>query len=450
MFFKMKKFQLRLVLSGLLWFVAGPGVADPAQHVYNLDQVIEQALANNPELAIMQQRIEQADAQLGQALAGFYPQIKTSLSYQYSNNPAQAFSMLIAERRLNFGGTNFNNPGFVEDYRPQVSATYALFRGGQDYYQKQAAELGIEATELERSATRNRLLNNVTAAYYGELAAIAAHNITQRAIETVERELQQSQLRYDAGALLKSEVLSLQVQLADARETGIQTANAIEMAQNMLKTLLGLSVNEPFAIDQAQVAPLPQPAGQYDTLLDKALSSHPELKAAEKRVEIAEKQLAIAQAAFLPRADAYVNYGSDSKNLTYSSNRDNVTTGVIVDLDLFNGFATREKLKKTESELHAAKEIARQTRLQVENQLKTAQLKLQEALNRAEISAMAVQAAEEAFRLVNEQRQAGVVTVTRYLEAEVARDKAHTRQISSRYDALRADAELKQAIGFWQ
>jgi outer membrane protein TolC len=72
---------------------------------------------------------------------------------------------------------------------------------------------------------------------------------------------------------------------------------------------------------------------------------------------------------------------------------------------------------------------------------------LQEALNRADVAAVSVEAAEEALRLVNEQRQAGVVTVTRYIEAEVARDKANTRQISARFDSLRAEAELKQATG---
>ena len=218
----------------------------------------------------------------------------------------------------------------------------------------------------------------------------------------------------------------------------------------MLKTLLGLSVNDPFAISENQDTPLPKGPDNFDELLNQALSHHPELKAAEKKVAIAEKQLSAAQAAHLPRADAFVNYGSDSKNLTYNSNRDNVSAGVMVELDLFTGFATQEKIKKAEHELTAAQEAARQTRLRIENQLKSAQLRLQEALNRAQVSAVAVQSAEEALRLVNEQRQAGVVTVTRYLEAEVARDKANTRQISSRYDALRAEAELKQAIGFWQ
>ncbi|WP_347988846.1 TolC family protein [Methylomonas sp. AM2-LC] len=434
---------LLLALSKLVF-------AESAMQSYNLEQAIDLALANNPELSIMQARIEQADAQLGQAMASFYPQLKTSLSYQYSNNPAQAFAMLIAERRLNFAGTNFNQPGFIEDYRPQVSASYALFRGGQDYYQSQAAKLGVEVSEYEKSATRNRLLSNVTAAYYGELAAIDAHKISQRAIEAVQSELDQSRVRFDAGTVLKSDVLSLEVQLAEAKEQDIQAANVIEMAQNMLKTLLGLSINEVFAINETQVSALPAAPAGFDDLLNEALSHHPELKAAENRVAIAEKQLAAAQAAYLPRADAFVNYGSDSKNLTYNSNRDNVSAGVIVELDLFTGFSTQEKIKKAEHELTAAQETARQTRLRIENQLKSAQLRLQEALNRVQVSAVAVQSAQEALRLVNEQRQAGVVTVTRYLEAEVARDRANTRQISSRYDALRAEAELKQAIGFWQ
>ena len=218
----------------------------------------------------------------------------------------------------------------------------------------------------------------------------------------------------------------------------------------MLKTLLGLSVTDAYAINVTLESQLPKAPEGFSELLAKALSSHPELKAAEKRVLIAEKQVSAAKGAHLPKADAFVNYGSDSNNLTYNSNQDNLTAGVMVEMDIFTGFASQEKIKKAQHELTVANETARQTRLRIENQLKTAELRLQEALNRARVSALAVQASEEALRLVKEQHQAGVVTVTRYIDAEVARDKAQTRQISSRYDALRFDAELKQAIGFWQ
>ncbi|MCQ8103358.1 TolC family protein [Methylomonas sp. SURF-2] len=433
-----------------LMLVVNPVRADSGPSPHTLEQAMDTALANNPELGIMQARIDQANAQLGEALANFYPQIKASLSYLHSDNPAQAFAMIIAQRRLSFTGSDFNHPGGVDNYRPQVTASYSLFRGGRDYYGKQAAELGVETSEYEKSATRNQLLNNVTAAYYGELAAMEAHAISRRSIEAVQSELAQSKIRFDAGTVLKSDVLSLEVQLAEARDAEIQAANAIEMAQSMLKTLLGLGAGESFPIDSARPTALPDTPASFDDLLGQALARHPELMAAEKRVAMAEQKVKMAQAAHLPRADAFVSYGSDSKDLAYSANRDNVTAGVMVEVDIFSGFATQENIKKAEHELTAALESARQTRLRIENQLKSAQLKLQDALSRAEVAGIAVDSAEEALRLVNEQRRAGVVTVTRYIEAEVARDKAHSRQINARFDALRAEAELKQATGFWQ
>ena len=434
--------------SSALALSIGQAIAAPAS--YSLEQAIDAALANNPELNIMQARIEQANAQLGESLASFYPQIKTSLSYQHSNNPAQAFALIIAQRRLDMQSGNFNNPGFVDDYRPQVSASYSLFRGGQDYYNSQAAELNSEAAELEKSAARNRLVNHVTAAYYGELAAMDANTISQRSIESVQSQLHQTQLGYEAGTVLKSDLLSLQVQLAEAQDAQIHAANAIELAQNMLKTLLGLDANDRFAINPAANKNLPESPANFEQLLTQALAQHPELKAAEKRVAIAEQQLSAAKAAHLPKADAFVSYGSNSKDLTYNSNRDNLTAGVMVEMDVFSGFATQEKINKAEHQLTAAKESARQNRLQIENDLKAAQLKLQEALHRAEVSNSASQAAEEALRLVNQQRQAGVVTVSRYLETQVALEKALSRQVSARFDALRAEAALKQAIGTWQ
>lgn len=436
---------------GILALALGSGnaVADTGLGSFTLQQAIDYALENNPEINIMQARIEQADAELGQSLASFYPQVKASLSYQHSDNPAQAFAMIIAQRRLDFNGGDFNHPGGVDNYRPQVTASYSLFRGGQDYYLSQAAELGVETSELEKTATRNHLVNNVTAAFYGYLAARDAHELSQRSIEAVQSELDQSRIRFDAGTLLKSDVLSLEVQLAEAKDAQIQAANAIEIAKAMLKTLLGMSAEQDFSLSETLSQPLPAAPSEFDVLFTQALSQHPELQAAEKRVAIAEKQLNAAQAAHLPRADAFVSYGSDSKDLAFSSNRDNVSAGVTVEVDVFSGFATQEKVKKAEHELTAAREAARQIRLRLENQVKTGRLRLLEALNREQVTSIAVKASEEALRLVKAQRDEGVVTVTRYIEAEVARDRAKTRDISARYDALRAEAELKLATGFW-
>ena len=137
---------------------------------YNLQRAIDFALVNNPDLQIMQDKIAQAEANLGIALSSFYPSIKTGLSYEHSNNPSRAFGMIIAQRRLDFSPTtDFNNPGGTDNYRPEVSARYSLFRGGQDYYQSKAAGLGVEAAELEKSAVRSQLIQAVSSTFYGYL-----------------------------------------------------------------------------------------------------------------------------------------------------------------------------------------------------------------------------------------------------------------------------------------
>jgi len=420
-------------------------------HHYNLQQAIDYSLDNNPNLQIMQEKIAQAKTQLGIALSSFYPNIKTRLSYEHTDNPSRAFGMIIAQRRLEFTpSTDFNHPGGTDNYRPEVTASYSLFRGGQDYYQSKAAQLGIEAATLEKSAIRNQLVQTVSSIFYAYLASTEADKVALRSIEAVENELKQSQIRYEAGSVLRSDVLSLEVQLAEAHDNKIQTANAIEIAKISLKRLLGLTAQQPFEIDASSQWVLPEDKQSFEQLLGIALSQRPETKAANKRIEIAQQQLNSALGSYLPKADAYVSYGSDSKNLDFDTNQDNLTAGVMVELDIFSGFRDKENVKNAEYELSIAKKLAKQNQLNIENAVKTAHLKTREALARVKVTSKSVTASEEALRLVNEQRKAGTVTVTRYIDAEVARDRSHARYISARFDALRAETELNQAIGYWK
>ena len=325
-------------------------------HNYNLQQAIDYALLHNPNLQIMQDRIGQAEAQLGIALSSFYPSIKTSLSYEHSDRPAQAFMMTINQRRLDFSpSTDFNNPGGTDNYRPEVSASYSLFRGGQDYYQSKAAELGVQAATLEKSATRNRLIQVISSTFYAYLASVEADKVAFRSVEAVEDELRQSKIRHEAGSVLRSDVLSLEVQLAEAQDSKIKTANAIEIAKTGLKNLLGLRAHEPFNIDSSDHWNLPQSDSTFDDLLNLAMAQRPETLAADKHIAIAQQQLNAAKGAYLPTADAYLAYGSDSKNLDFSTNRDNVTAGVMVQMDIFSGFRDSEKIKNAEYQLAIAK-----------------------------------------------------------------------------------------------
>jgi len=433
------------LLLGSSAFAVPP--AGEKQFGYSLEQAVNTALENNPNLQIMHERIAQAQAQLGEALAVFYPQIQTRLSYEHTDNPSRAFSMIISQRRLDLNGMDFNHPGGTDDYRPEITASYSLYNGGQDYQKSKAAELGVTAASLQESAARNQLIEWVTSMFYGVLAAREAHKIAEHSITAVQSELDQTRKRFDAGTVLKSDVLSLEVQLAETQDTAIQAASAVELAESELKTLLG--TGEAVTIAEAPSWQIPQKKQAFAALLDQAMAQRPEIRAANTQVEIAEHQLKAAWGAHLPKADAYLSYGSDSKNLDYSTNRDNVTAGVTVSVDIFSGFATTERIKKAQSALSIAKLSVRQAQLAIEDELKSAYLKLRNALDRLAVTEASVTSAEEALRLVNEQRIAGTETVTRYIETEVARDKAQSRAVAARYDALRAEAAVNKALGLW-
>ncbi len=447
----MNKFQLTTLLIGTTLLFNSATLSATEDHTYNLSQAIDYALVNNPDLQIMQDRIAQAETQVGIALSSFYPSIKMGLSYQYSDNPSRAFGMIIAQRRLNFSpSTDFNHPGGTNNFRPEITAQYSLFRGGQDYYQTKAAQLGVEAVALEKAAARNYLIQTVNSSFYAYLAATEADKITTQSIKAVETELKQSRNRYDAGAILRSDVLSLEVQLAEAQDRKIQSSNAIELAKIGLKNLLGLTASESFDINVSNQWDLPVDNRSFDELLSLAMSQRPEKKAADKQINIAQQQINAARGAYLPTADAYVTYGSDSEDLGFSRHRDNVSAGVQINVDIFSGFRDSEKIKKAEYQLSIAKKQAKQTQLHIESAVKRAHLKLAEALARVNVMSTSVTAASEAFRLVSEQRKAGAVTITRYIEAETAKATSQSRHIAARFDALRAEAELNQAIGTWK
>ena len=111
--------------------MASDSVDKSASQSFTLDQAIDYAIANNPDLQIAIQRIEQADAQLGVALSAFYPQVSAKVGYETSNNPAQVFSMIVAQRDFNSNSiANINDPGYRQNFRPEIVGKVSLFRGG--------------------------------------------------------------------------------------------------------------------------------------------------------------------------------------------------------------------------------------------------------------------------------------------------------------------------------
>jgi outer membrane protein len=417
----------------------------------DLDQAVNLALERNPDLHIANKRIAIAEAQVGESLASFYPQIKGRVSYVYSDNPAQVFGMIVAQRDFTQQDfLNINNPGGRTNFRPEVIGNLSLYRGGQDYQRYKIAQLGVEISALERSAILNNLIQIVTDNYYVLLVSKENRIIAIRSKDAVAQELKNTEIRFHEGTVLKSDVLSLQVRLASARESLIRATNVIEMAKMGLRTILDLTLSSPVETVNLSEDNLPDLPDSIADLQSLAAANRPEIQIANKLLSTRQRQVKVAQGEHLPRIDAFVNYGMDSEDGSFSSNLDNVTTGVALEMDIFSGFGSQQRVRQAERRLEEARQNAHKVKLQINQEVKNTYLAFTDALQRFKVADASVKAAAEAFRLVTVQYQTGTASVTRYIEAEVARDQADARTIAARYDTFRANAALKRVIGEWK
>lgn len=464
----MPKIIQHKLLPGLLLILTLPGWSAGAEHLsgsavpvdqakvavtsFTLEQAVDYALAHNPDMQIAVERISHAEAQLGIALSAFYPQVTARASYENSNNPANVFAMIVSQRSFDTNSMrDINNPGYRQNFRPEVIGRLSLFRGGRDYHSSKAAESGISAAESERSAVRNALIEAVTTSYYAYLAGLELQKVSRDSILAITSQLSQTKSRYEAGTALKSDMLSLEVKLAEAQDAGIRASNSIELSKAGLAYLLGIPGNQHFDIvPSASMRVKPDMPSSVESLFDLAIAERPEMKAISNQVRVREYQVKIEQGGYLPDVNAFVSYGQNSQHPGFYGQRDNVTVGVAVEMNLFSGFDTRQRVNAAERKLAEVRETERKTKLGIEQEVRTAFLKLGEALARLHVTEASVRAADEALRLVNEERRAGMATVTRYIESEVARNKARFNAIAAHYDALNAEAVLKKATGNWK
>jgi outer membrane protein len=437
--------RTRLAVAVLLAaMAAAPAAAQPL----SIEDAVGLALSENPDVRAAAERIGEAEARLGEATSAFYPRVDGRIGFARTDNPAQAFAMILNQRKFNFD-LDFNNPGPTQNVRPEIVGAFPIFRGGQDYLRRQAAALGVEGAKLERLAVRNALTEAVIDAFYALVAAPQLADSASASVRAVSTALDHARTGFDAGTVLKSDVLSLETRLAEAREGQLRATNAIELARTSLRTLLGQPAGEPLEITPPVGDAAPALPDTAEAAVTRATASRPELGAAASQVAMREREVKAERAAYLPTIDIVGGYGNDSSDFQLSHNTDSWLVGATAELNIFSGFRTREKVRAAEHQLGEAREVERRTRLEVEREAQNAFLSYGEARQRDTVGQAGLTAADAALRLVEEQYRAGTVTVTRYLEAEAARSAAQSRAIVARYDVRRAGAALQKAIGAW-
>jgi outer membrane protein len=305
----------------------------------------------------------------------------------------------------------------------------------------------LQASGAARDAAGNALVQSVLAAY---LDARATHELRvsdDASVATVEAQVAESRVKVEGGAALRSDLLSLEVRLAEAKEQRFRSETAERLALAALRELLALPANAPVAIADGPFDAGALPASATDALAE-AYRSRPEAAIARSAVERAGIELASARRAYIPRLDVLGRFYSDVPvDLGFNVKDPNYTVAVALSVDLFDGGSRKAAIEKAHAALDELTEADRKALLAIAHDVESAYLRLDEARARYHVAEQAVGAAEESLQLVAVQYRGGAATVTRYLEAESARARSRTAKIQAQLDIERAEVEAQRAIG---
>ncbi len=412
-----------------------------------LADVLQIAQTNNPDLIMAAARIAHAQAMLEKAAAPFYPQVTVYTEYLQGDAPS-AYLFKSIDQRLLPPQTDFNQPGWFENYESGVSAGLNLYSGGRDRLNRQMAQSGLKISQLDRDDIENQIMATAIGAYYDMLAAADFTTVAQASVEMTRAQLRVMQVRFEAGGALKTDLLSLQVRTAESEEMLLQSRNRQRLAQAALAEILGFEPGVPFTVIDPQGRNLDVPTDPV-AALDYALTHRPDLAGVREAVRRSKMALDAAQAGYRPRLDFLTRYYVADPSMKYSIDRDNWTAGLYLNWTIFDGFATKNDRAAALSFLLEAMAADRKTLLAVQFDVTKAFLNLDEAQERITVAASGAQTARETYELVKRQYEGGAATITRYLEAELANTRARMRESAAYFDREKARAQIARAIGYW-
>jgi outer membrane protein len=413
-----------------------------------LPQAIGLALEHNPGQEQAVARIRQARAAVAETRSAFWPQVSAFSEYLQGDAPSAFLFKRIDARKLP-PDADFNDPGWFENWETGLQAQWNLYTGGRDRLRSAIADRELRISHLDQYRLTNELTALVIDTYYSALAARELVATASQAVATVQRQLELIRVRYQAGGVLKSDLLSLQVRLAAAEEDLVQARNNADQIPAALAILLGLGADAALRLAPAGSLELALPR-TYESALLQAMERRPELARAREQVVRARMGLALARAEHLPQLDLQLKYYFGDPNFfAYSQERENWTLGLMLNWELFSGYATRSRIAQADGRVRQMLAVDREQVLSMQLEVKQTLLALDAAEARVQVSRESVAEAEEVLRLVALEYEGGSATISRFLDAELARNQARFRETQAVYDYEKAMANLGRALGCW-
>jgi outer membrane protein, multidrug efflux system len=248
----------------------------------NLNATVEQALADNLDLRVAWDRLDQAWATARQSGASLWPTLDGTAS--------------ASETTTKVAGVNRRS---TSAYRLGVVASYEVDLWGRVRAGVDAARLDVLAGSADLHASAMTVSAEVTGVWYELVTQEGQLRLLDEQVKTNEQYLEVITLKFRRGQGSATDVLQQRQLLESTRGNRILVASAIKVLEHQLAVLLGQAPGSMLVALPETLPPLPP---LPETGLTTAwLRNRPDVRAAFVRVQAADRRVAAAIADQYPR-----------------------------------------------------------------------------------------------------------------------------------------------------
>ena len=446
----MKKFLTALAAA----FIIFPNPTFAAEGMtLTLDEAITLALQNNRLIEQSAEDREAARWNLSAVRRGSGP----TLSWSSTLNRIGGRFYRNSDRRNNHdqaryaknAGQDVNMslyPSYENENSNSFNLSMPLYSGGRLENQRKTARYRLNETDLTLENSRQTVKYQAAQAYYRVLQQISLVNVQEEAVQLLEEHLRTVSIQYEVGTVAKSDVLATNVQLANSQQSLNTAQGNYQTAVAQLNNIIGLPVDtEIAASDKIDFIQYNLTEAQC---LEYALAHRPDGIAAVYAIKQAEAQTAAAKSGYRPNVSAVVQ-GSMSGENVFGANHtaEQWAVGLQMNWNIFDNGVTSANVHQAQSAVRKAESVAQQQIETIQLEVRSAYIALKTAEKNIEVTAAAVDKAEEEFAIAQIRYVEGVDTNLNVMNAQEKVVETRNNYYTAIYNYNTSRAQLEKAMG---
>lgn len=330
-----------------------------------------------------------------------------------------------------------------------IEARQAIYAGGQIRAALEIAQLSNDSAYFSLRDVIDTVISNTRQQFYNVLLTRALILVQEESVRLLEQQRQDQQNRFEAGTVPRFNVLQAEVQLANQQPQLIRARNDYQLSQLQLARTLNLDASPGRKPSFHCVGVLNAAIRKVNLADAMALAQvrRPFLKVQRQAILIDVKNVTVQMAGYKPRIDAHGGY--EFRNRTGAEDLSDVVNGWFFGFtgswDIFDGFETYGLVKQARARVEQAKINYIDAVHQVDQEVQTAYLALQQAKETIASQQKNIEGASEAVRLAQERLNAGAGTQLDVLNAQVQLTQARSTELTARADYNNALADFDRA-----